>query len=58
MRNQLMGLNPGQIVHVREGAKFIGNTAAELIDQVGESVVVPDAPFRVVREFEHLRQRA
>jgi len=53
-----MGLNPGQIVHVREGAKFIGNTAAELIDQVGESVVVPDAPFRVVREFEHLRQRA
>ena len=55
---QLMGLDPGQIVHVREGAKFIGNTAAALIDQVGESVVAPDAPFRVVREFEQLRQRA
>jgi hypothetical protein len=42
-------------VHVHEGATFIGNTAAALIDQIGESVVVPDAPFRVVWEFEHLR---
>jgi len=55
---RLMGLNPGQIVHVREGAKFIGNTAAALIDQVGESVLAPGAPFQVVREFEHLRQHA
>ena len=45
---RLMGLDPDRIVHVREGAKFIGNTAAALIDQVGESVVVPDVPFRVV----------
>jgi uncharacterized protein (DUF362 family) len=54
---RLMGLNPGRIVHVREGAKFIGNTAASLIDQVGESVLVPEAPFQVVPEFQHLRQR-
>jgi uncharacterized protein (DUF362 family) len=52
---RVMGLDPGRIVHVREGAKFIGNNAASLIDQVGESLLLPEVPFQVVPEFEHLR---
>src|SRR5215469_10629538 len=53
---RLMGFEPSRIVHVREGAKFIGNSAASLIDQIGGSVLLPKAPFQVVREFQHLRQ--
>jgi uncharacterized protein (DUF362 family) len=53
---RLMGLDPGRVVHVREGARFIGNAAASLIDQIGESLVGPETPFQVVPEFEHLRQ--
>jgi len=53
---RLMGLDPGRVVHVREGARFIGNAAASLIDQIGESLVGPETPFQVVPEFEYLRQ--
>lgn len=51
---RLMGFEPDRIVHIREGAKFLGNVSPALIDQVGEAVTPPTTPFDVVPEFRHL----
>ena len=48
---RLMGFEPNRIVHIREGARFLGNASSELLDQVGETVIMPKTPFRVVPEF-------
>jgi len=55
---RLMGLEPDGIVHIREASKFLGNSSSTLVDFVGEAVRSPAEPFRVVPEFEFLRQRA
>ena len=52
---RLMGLEPDRIVHLREGARFLGNSSAALIDQAGESTADPATPFQVVPEFQYLR---
>jgi uncharacterized protein (DUF362 family) len=52
---RLMGFKPERIPHIREAAKFLGNASTELIDQLAGRVTVPDIPFKVVPEFEHLR---
>jgi len=52
---RLMGFEPDRIVHIREGSRFLGNSALERLDQVGETVNAPATPFEVVPEFEHLR---
>ena len=52
---RLMGFKPERIPHVSEAAKFLGNASTELIDQLAGQVTVPDTPFKVVPEFEHLR---
>jgi hypothetical protein len=49
-----MGFEPSRIVHIREGARFIGNASSALIDQVGDTVKAPSTPFEVVPEFRHL----
>ena len=51
---RLMGLGPGRVVHIREAAKFLGNSSPTLIDQVGEMLRSPDLPFQVVPEFRFL----
>ena len=51
---RLMGFEPGRIVHISEGAQFLGNVDLGHIDQIGETTRPPAAPFRVVPEFEHL----
>jgi uncharacterized protein (DUF362 family) len=51
---RLMGFEPDRIVHIREGAKFLGNVSPSLIDQVGEALTPPTTPFDVVPEFRHL----
>ena len=51
---RLMGFGPDRIVHIREGAKFLGNVSPCLIDQVGEALTSPTTPFDVVPEFRHL----
>jgi len=48
---RLMGFEPGRIAHVREGARFLGNSGPERIDEVGERVDPPAKPFDVVPEF-------
>jgi uncharacterized protein (DUF362 family) len=48
---RLMGFDPSRIVHVREGARFLGNTDPGHIDQVGETVTPPTTPFHVVPGF-------
>jgi uncharacterized protein (DUF362 family) len=51
---RLMGFEPGRIAHIREGARFLGNTDPGHIDQVGETVMPPATPFRVLPEFANL----
>ena len=54
---RLMGLEPDRVVHIREAAKFLGNSPSKLIDQAGEKLRSPDRPFQVVPEFRFLSQR-
>jgi uncharacterized protein (DUF362 family) len=51
---RLMGFEPRRIVHIREGARFLGNIDLGRIDQIGETARPPATPFRVVPEFENL----
>lgn len=51
---RLMGFEPDRIVHIREGAEFLGNVSPALIDQVGEALTALTTPFDVVPEFRHL----
>ena len=54
---RLMGLDPEKIVHIRGGAPFLGNSAIERIDQLGERVCFPPISFETVPEFEYLHLR-
>jgi hypothetical protein len=54
---RLMGFEPDRIVHIREGSRSLGNASAALIDQVGENLNEPAAPFQVVSEFQFLYKR-
>ena len=51
---RLMGFEPDRILHIREGARFLGNASPTLIDQVGETVNAPATPFQVVPAFRDL----
>jgi uncharacterized protein (DUF362 family) len=51
---RLMGFEPGQIVHIRTGSRFLGNSSPALIDQAGEVLTIPTTPFQVVPEFRFL----
>jgi uncharacterized protein (DUF362 family) len=51
---RLMGLHPDQIVHIRTGSRFLGNSSPALIDQAGEVLTMPTTPFQVVPEFRFL----
>jgi uncharacterized protein (DUF362 family) len=51
---RLMGFNPGRIVHIREGSRFLGNSSPKLLDQIGEILTPRATPFRVVPEFQYL----
>jgi uncharacterized protein (DUF362 family) len=52
---RLMGFEPERIVHIREGARFLGNSSPRFIDQAGETLTYPATPFRVVPDWEYLR---
>ena len=52
---RLMGLESDRVIHIHEAAKFLGNSAPKLVDQVDETLQRPDVPFQVVPEFERLR---
>jgi hypothetical protein len=49
-----MGFEPRRIMHICEGARFLGNADAKHIDQIGEAVTPPVIPFRVLPEFQFL----
>jgi uncharacterized protein (DUF362 family) len=51
---RLMGFEPNRVVHIREGARFLGNSSPGLLDQAGEAITAPTTPFQVVPEFRHL----
>ena len=48
---RLMGFDPLRIMHISEGARFLGNAEPAHIDQLGDTVRPPIIPFRVVPEF-------
>jgi uncharacterized protein (DUF362 family) len=52
---RLMGFKPEGLPYISEAVKFLGNASTKLIDQLAGQVTVPDTPFKVVPEFEHLR---
>ena len=52
---RLMGLEPDKVTHIRVGAQFLGNSSLQRIQQLAEAVTAPQAPFRMVPEFEYLR---
>ena len=52
-----MGFKPDGIPYIYEAVKFLGNASTILIDQLAGKLTVPDTPFKVVPEFEHLRAR-
>lgn len=51
---RLMGFAPLRIMHISEGARFLGNAGPAHIDQLGDTVRPPNIPFRVVPEFQNL----
>jgi len=51
---RLMGFEPGRVVHIREGTRFMGNASPAFIDQVAETVRTPANPFQLVPEFQYL----
>ncbi|HEX3107112.1 MAG TPA: DUF362 domain-containing protein [Terriglobales bacterium] len=55
---RLMGLAPDRVAHLKEAAKFLGNSSLDLIDQAAEDLRFPTVPFKVMPEFEFLRQTA
>ena len=54
---RLMGFAIEMIAHIQETAKFLGNAAPELIDQLADPVTTPEVPFKTVPDFEYLRAR-
>lgn len=53
---RLMGIDPDLVAHIRAGAQFLGNSSSERMDQIGEPAQGSQPAFRVVHEFECLRQ--
>ena len=52
---RLMGLDPEKVAHIRAGSQFLGNSSVAQINQLGEPVSAPAAPFQMVAEFEYLQ---
>ena len=51
---RLMGFEPSRIIHIREGSRFLGNSAPALLDQLGETPTPPATPFQVVPDWAYL----
>src|SRR5713101_1691251 len=51
---RLMGFEPSRIIHIREGSRFLGNSASALVDQLGETLTPPASPFQVVPDWAYL----
>ena len=55
---RLMGLAPERIRHIAEGARFLGNLAADRILMLAESLPMSITPFSVLPGFRHLLKSA
>jgi len=51
---EIDGTRTHRVAHIREGSRFLGNSCMGLINQVGETLMAPEAPFQVVPEFKYL----
>lgn len=54
---RLIGFVPERVRHITAAADFLGNMSVGAIDQMASRVVSPVVPFKVVQEFDHLRER-
>ena len=53
---RLMGFEPDRIPHIREAARFLGNSSSALIQHIGEPFMRAQRPFEVVPDWAHLRR--
>jgi uncharacterized protein (DUF362 family) len=53
---RLMGFAPERIAHIAEGARFLGNLAADRITMLAEPALAPAKPFAVLPDFHYLIQ--
>lgn len=53
---RLMGLAPERIMHLAEGARFLGNLTADRIIMLAEPAFSPATPFSVLPDFRYLIQ--
>jgi len=53
---RLMGLLPERIYHLNQAARFLGNGAADAIQQLGEEMPERIESFTVLPQFGHLRR--
>jgi uncharacterized protein (DUF362 family) len=51
---RLMGLEPNRVPHIREAARFLGNSSIAAIDQAGEDLSGAEKPFEVVPDWRFL----
>jgi uncharacterized protein (DUF362 family) len=51
---RLMGLEPNRVPHIREAARFLGNSFGGLIQHIGEPLISAQRPFQVVSDWAHL----
>ena len=51
---RLMGFEPERVPHIREAARFLGNSSSELIQHIGEPPVPAQRPFQVVSDWAYL----
>src|SRR5262249_32202957 len=50
---RLMGFVPERIAHISEGARFLGNLAADRITMLAEPALAPPKPFAVPPNFHY-----
>jgi uncharacterized protein (DUF362 family) len=51
---RLMGLNPWRVPYLAQAAQFLGNGAAERMEQAAEALPRTVRPFTVLPEFDRL----
>jgi uncharacterized protein (DUF362 family) len=51
---RLMGFEPERVPHIREAARFLGNSSSELIQHIGEPLMSAQRPFQVVSAWAYL----
>jgi uncharacterized protein (DUF362 family) len=52
---RLMGFEPDRVPHIREASRFLGNSSEAAVEQAGEALTSPNAPFAVVPDWSFIQ---